>query len=53
MTGLPGLRYVEVGDLLQRIQLAAAIAQEARRTARLSGNAGETSNGLNDKEDLG
>jgi hypothetical protein len=51
VTGLPGLRYVEVGDLLQRIQLAAAIAEEARRTTRLSGNQEETANDQNEKED--
>jgi hypothetical protein len=51
VTGLPGLRYVEVGDLLQRIQLAAAIAQEARRTTRLSGNQKGTANDQNEMED--
>lgn len=51
VTGLPGLWYVEVGDLLQRIQLAAAIAQEARRTTRLSGNQEETANDQNEMED--
>lgn len=53
VTGLPGLRYVEVGDLLQRIQVAAAISQEARRTTRPSRNDEETANDKNDEEDLG